>query len=331
MRKTKKLLSMLLITAILCIAFSIPVFSASTRKCYTITSGNTAVYSNMALTNKYGTIYGSDEIIVITVTDRYTKVTYPISGGRTKTGYIKTGAILTGTTGPSYTAKGKITTYRRPGGYAYGYVSSGDRVTVLGTYGNYVQIKYPVSFGYKYGFITKENANRYIYGTVSPRPATPTVTTTAKLSYGLYKNSKAYISCKFDGYTTTSGRHEGIDFVCYQNAPVYSLTEGTVVRIQYGYNGSKGLSTIAIYDSSANKTVIYLHSNPLFLRAGQKIYKGQQIATQGWRGVSSSRGSHTHVEVRNGKQGYAAKSVGDYKLDNPNPQSYWNSKGYTVQ
>lgn len=158
-----------------------------------------------------------------------------------------------------------------------------------------------------------------------------TSNTIQKLSYGLYKNSRAYISCKFDGYTTTKGRHEGIDFVCYQNAPVYSLTNGTVVRVQKGSNGSRGLSTIAIYDNSTNKTVIYLHTNPLSLKVGQNISKGQLIATQGWRGVSSSSGSHTHVEVRNGKQTSAAKSVNDYKLDNPNPNSYWNSKGYSIQ
>lgn len=37
-----------------------------------------------------------------------------------------------------------------------------------------------------------------------------------------------------------------------------------------------------------------------------------------------------HVEVYNGKVGYAKKSVGDYKLENPNPTSYWNSKGYII-
>lgn len=119
--------------------------------------------------------------------------------------------------------------------------------------------------------------------------------------------------------------------MCYTNAPVYSLTDGEVIRVKYGKNGSSGLSTIAIYDSSANKTVIYLHSNPLSLSVGQKISRGQQIATQGWRGCSSSGGLHTHVEVRNGRQTYAAKSVNDYNLENPNPTSYWVSKGYTIR
>ena len=171
------------------------------------------------------------------------------------------------------------------------------------------------------------NAQKWRFVSYNGNPTT----TTTKLSYGLYKNNKAYISCGFNGYTTTRGKHEGIDFVYYTNAPVYSLTDGEVIRVKYGKNGSSGLSTIAIYDSSANKTVIYLHSNPLSLSVGQKISRGQQIATQGWRGCSSSGGSHTHVEVRNGRQTYAAKSVNDYNLENPNPTSYWVSKGYTIQ
>ena len=138
--------------------------AASTRKCYTISSGNTPVYSNTGLTRKIGTIYGSDQITVNTVKSAYCYVTYPISGNRKKSGYIRTSAILRGTGGSSYKARAKITTYRRPGGASYGYVSNGDTVTVLGVSGSYTQIKYPVSGGYKYGFITTANANNYVYG-----------------------------------------------------------------------------------------------------------------------------------------------------------------------
>lgn len=164
MKKIKRVMAMVLAAAVLCSLWTVPSYAAVTRRCYTIASGNTTVYSNTGLTRKYGTIYGSDEVTVITVTSKYTKVTYPISRGR-KTGYIRTSAILTGTTGNTYTARAKITTYRRPGGASYGYVSSGDRVMVLGRSGNYVQVKYPVSGGYKYGFISKSNADAYIYGT----------------------------------------------------------------------------------------------------------------------------------------------------------------------
>lgn len=151
------------------------------------------------------------------------------------------------------------------------------------------------------------------------------------ISAALYNNSRAYISCGYDGYTTTSGRHEGIDIRLGNGNPIYSLTDGVVVRVAYGASGANGLSTIAIYNSSSDKTVIYLHANPVTLNVGQTIKKGMKIGTEGWRGCSSSSGSHTHVEVRNGKTGYAAKSVNDYKLENPNPSSFWKSQGYNIK
>lgn len=330
MTKMKRRFSAILLILAMSISMLVtPVSAASTRKCYTISTGNTTVYSNTALTNKYGSIYASDEITVLDVTSRYCRVTYPISGGRTKTGYIPTSAILRGTSGSSYKSRAKITTYRRPNGSSYGYISKGDTVTVLGTYGNYTQVKYPVSGGYKYAFIATSNYNSYIKPTNSGNNNKNNNRT--NLSYALYKNSKAYISCGFNGYTTTKGKHEGIDIRCGNGANVYALADGVVVRVVYGSTGSKGLSTIAIYNSSYNKTIVYLHSAPSNISAGQKIKKGQKIATESWRGCSSSSGSHTHVEVRNGKQGYAAKSVNDYTLDNPNPTSFWNSLGYNVK
>lgn len=135
---------------------------AATRKCYTISTGNTTVYSNTGLSVRYGTIFDSDELIVQTVTGSYCRVTYPISRG-TKTGYIPTSAILRGTTGSDYRSRARITTLKRPGGASYGYVDTGDVVRVLGTYGDYTQIKYPVSGGYKYAFIATSSANAYIY------------------------------------------------------------------------------------------------------------------------------------------------------------------------
>ncbi len=325
-RKNKLPVILLAIVSMLCILYT-PAFAATTRKCYTITSGNTTVYSNTALTKRYGTIYGSDELTVLDVTGRYCRVNYPISGGRTKTGYIPTSAILRGTSGSSYKSRAKITTYRRPWGSSYGYIANGDTVTVLGTYGDYTQVKYPVSGGYKYAFITTSNYNSYI----KPDNNNNQNNKRTPLSYGMYKNNNAYISCRFDGYTTTKGRHEGIDVRCYNGAPVYALADGEVVRVAAGYNGSKGLSTIAIYNRANNKTVIYLHCAPSGVKAGQNIKRGQKIATESWRGVSSSSSSHTHVEVRNGWQGYAAKSVNDSKLDNPNPTSFWNSLGYDIK
>ena len=155
--------------------------------------------------------------------------------------------------------------------------------------------------------------------------------TVTKLSYGLYKNSSARITCGFDGYNKKSGKHEGIDIHYKIGAPVYALTDGVVVRVAHGSCGTDGLSTIAIYNKATNKTVVYLHSAPSSsLKAGQTVVRGQRIGIESWRGISSSRESHTHVEVRKGRTGYAAKSLKDYKLDNQNPASFWKGQGYTI-
>lgn len=137
--------------------------NAATRKTYTILSSNTRVYSNTALTKGMGWIYGSDEIYVDAVYSRYCKVTYPVAKG-TRTGYISTSAILTRTTGVNYKAKGRVTAYRRPGGAVYGSIYANDTVLVLGTSGNYTQVKYPVSGGYKYAFVTTSDCTRLITG-----------------------------------------------------------------------------------------------------------------------------------------------------------------------
>ncbi|MBT2207772.1 MULTISPECIES: peptidase inhibitor family I36 protein [Actinomadura] len=155
--------------------------------------------------------------------------------------------------------------------------------------------------------------------------------TRTNMSYGLYELSGGSITCGFDGYTSTPGRHEGIDIARGIGSDVHALVSGEVIYIARGANGGSGLSTISVYNSSLNKTVIYLHSAPRSaLAVGQQVGRGQVIADEAWRGISSSSGAHTHVEMRLGRQTHAAKSVNDYTLDNPNPTSFWNSQGYNV-
>ena len=154
-------LSIFIFTVLGSLSISGVVQAKAATKCYTIGNANVQVYSNTGLSRNYGTIYPSDEITVHTVTDHYCKVTYPISRG-TKTGYISTGKILTRTMGSSYASRAKITTYRRVGGSSYGYIAKGDSVKVLGASGNYTQVKYPVSGGYKYAFVKTSELNAYI-------------------------------------------------------------------------------------------------------------------------------------------------------------------------
>jgi murein DD-endopeptidase MepM/ murein hydrolase activator NlpD len=156
-------------------------------------------------------------------------------------------------------------------------------------------------------------------------------TSRTNMSYSLYAASGGSITCGFDGYTTTPGRHEGIDIARSIGSDVHALVSGVVTYVASGSTGSGGLSTIAVYNSAADKTVIYLHSAPRSaVSVGDQISRGEVIADESWHGVSSSSAAHTHVEMRLGRQTHAAVSVGDPVLDNPNPTSFWNSQGYNV-
>ena len=160
----------------------------------------------------------------------------------------------------------------------------------------------------------------------------PTKPSNTNLSYSLYKLSGGRITCGFDGYVNTPGRHEGIDIARGVGSPVRALVAGRVINVVRGANGSAGLSTISIYNAKYDKTIIYLHSAPLSsLSVGQNISRDEQIATEAWRGVSSRSGAHTHVEMRLGRRTLAAKSVNDPVLDNPNPTSFWRARGYNVR
>jgi hypothetical protein len=146
------------------------------------------------------------------------------------------------------------------------------------------------------------------------------------MSDALYGTSGGRITCGFDGYTTTAGRHEGIDFAIGAGHAVYSLTDGVITRVAYG--SSSSLSTIAVYYPQADKTIVYLHTAPLgSLYVGENVARGQQIATESSRGASAA---HTHVEVRNGRRTAAAVSR-DSVLENENPAPFWQSLGYTVR
>ena len=68
----------------------------------------------------------------------------------------------------------------------------------------------------------------------------------------LYSGNGGRMSCDFDGYVTTSGRHEGIDFTRAYGARIHSISSGEVIRVSNDSN----LSTLAIYDASADKTVL---------------------------------------------------------------------------
>ncbi|MCD7777874.1 MAG: CHAP domain-containing protein, partial [Clostridiales bacterium] len=123
------------------------------------TKNDTKVYKTATSKDgSSGTIYASD-LITINGYDKSSKrikVTYPISKG-TKTGYIPLSAVTGGTwnsASGTFTAAKQVTTYCRASNSSkLGYISKGDKCYKIATSGKYTQIIYPISGGYKMGWL----------------------------------------------------------------------------------------------------------------------------------------------------------------------------------
>lgn len=123
-------------------------------KAYTITSGNSTVYTDPSFSVRKGTVYGSDEIWILKATTKYIYFTYPVSGtNQRKDGYMPISSVMTGTNGYYKKATRQIKTYKRAG-TTYGYISVGDSVWIGGTKGSYTNVRYSIGKNaYKLGWI----------------------------------------------------------------------------------------------------------------------------------------------------------------------------------
>ena len=86
--------------------------------------------------------------------------------------------------------------------------------------------------------------------------------------------------------------HSGIDISCSYGAAIKAADGGTVTFA--GYKGSYGYLVIITHDHGTQ--TYSAHNSSRLVSAGQKGYKGQQIAKAGSTGRST--GTHCHFEVR---------------------------------
>ncbi len=102
------------------------------------------------------------------------------------------------------------------------------------------------------------------------------------------------------GYRTapTAGAstyHKGVDFAAPQGTPIYAADAGTVTSASYSGNAG---NLIVINHGNGLQTY-YMHCYKMYVSAGQKVSRGQNIGLVGTTG--NSTGPHLHFQVmRNG-------------------------------
>jgi murein DD-endopeptidase MepM/ murein hydrolase activator NlpD len=94
-------------------------------------------------------------------------------------------------------------------------------------------------------------------------------------------------------YGLRNGRpHKGIDIGAKNGTPIYAVLDGTVV-----YSGVQGAyGNVVVLEHPDFVMTVYAHNEKNMVAVGDKVQKGQQIATVGSTGNAS--GSHLHFEYR---------------------------------
>jgi len=87
--------------------------------------------------------------------------------------------------------------------------------------------------------------------------------------------------------------HSGLDIAAPPGTPVEAVDEGEVLKAYWNEDGYGGL--IIIGHPSGYETW-YAHLASFEVSKGEKVKRGQEIATMGSTGMST--GSHLHLEVR---------------------------------
>lgn len=92
-------------------------------------------------------------------------------------------------------------------------------------------------------------------------------------------------------------RHTGVDLLAPKDTPIYAVLDGVVEVVSNGGMGWRGYGRVVFINHGGKFWSLYSHCNQLKVKIGQKVKKGEVIATVGATGRAS--GYHLHFELRN--------------------------------
>ena len=93
-------------------------------------------------------------------------------------------------------------------------------------------------------------------------------------------------------FTKEMKMHVGVDIAAPIGEAVYSTGEGTVIKSEM----DKNYGNLIVIKHNESYSTLYAHMQSRLVETGDKVNKGQKIATNGTTGLST--GPHLHYEVR---------------------------------
>lgn len=113
-------------------------------------------------------------------------------------------------------------------------------------------------------------------------------TATSRANYALFPPIKGPFS---EGYNIKD-KHFGVDIVASHNAPIKSVADGTIIFS--GWTAETG--NVVIIEHSYGLISIYKHNSSITKEQGERVQRGEVIATAGSTGEYST-GPHLHFEL----------------------------------
>lgn len=104
-----------------------------------------------------------------------------------------------------------------------------------------------------------------------------------------------YFGHRIDPFDGTKHFHHGIDYAGLVGSPVYATGNGKIILVKHS---KTGYGNEIVIDHGYGFKTRYAHLNEIIIKEGQKVKRGEQIATLGSSGKST--GPHLHYEVVKG-------------------------------
>ena len=125
-----------------------------------------------------------------------------------------------------------------------------------------------------------------------------------------------FSSSRFHPILKVNRPHTGIDFTAPRGTKVYATGDGVVSEVDINRTRS-GYGTCILLDHGFTYESFYGHLDKVYVRAGQKIKRGQVIGEVGNTGLSIA--PHLHYEVR--KDGRQINPI-HYFFNDVSPEEY---------
>ena len=94
-----------------------------------------------------------------------------------------------------------------------------------------------------------------------------------------------------------NARHYAVDIQTRGGGPIFAAEDGTIIRADFGWNG--GYGNVIEVDHGNGLVTLYAHNRDIYVKVGDVVKRGQQIAWMGNTGlVHGTTGIHIHFEVK---------------------------------